>query len=226
MQILAGMDEFSALAADDPATGDLLLEEVGVDAATGTLILGNRFQRAKEEANPHLLYALLGLLSRSPENSRGALLRQAVRKLKAVCPSQPELKGFTALQQLDIDLNYSSNDPDGIVNAAIADRFDAMPALEILRMDGYYNLQITSLDGLFAPRLRELDGAGIGLTDIQALAGNTALEAVILRGNPQLGDISALQASAASLKQLEISHHHRHCHRHASPRASRYSRGS
>ena len=205
MQIIAGMDEFSVLAADDLATGDLLLEEVGVDAATGTLILGNRFQRAKEEANPHLLYALLGLLSRSPENSRGALLRQAVRKLKAVCPSLPELKGFTALQQLDIDLNYSSNDPDGIVNAAIADRFDAMPALEILRMDGYYNLQITSLDGLFAPRLRELDGAGIGLTDIQALAGNTALEAVILRGNPQLGDISALQASAASLKQLEIS---------------------
>ena len=55
MQILAGLDEFNALAADDPATGDLLLEEVGVDAATGTLILGNRFQRAKDEANPHLL---------------------------------------------------------------------------------------------------------------------------------------------------------------------------
>lgn len=205
MQILAGLDEFSALAADDPATGDLLLEEVGVDAATGTLILGNRFQRAKEDANPHLLYGLLGLLSRSPENSRGALLRRAVRKLKAVCPSLPELKGFTALQQLDIDLNYSSNDPDGIVNATIADRFDALPALEILRINGYYNLQITSLDGLIAPRLRELDGAGIGLADIQALAGNTALEAVILWGNDQLGDITPLQASVASLKQLKIS---------------------
>ena len=205
MQILAGLDEFNALAADDPATGDLLLEEVGVDAATGTLILGNRFQRAKEEANPHLLYALLGLLSRSPEKSRGALLRQAVRKLKAVCPSLPELKGFTALRKLDIDLNYSYEDPDGAVAAAIAERFDALPALEILRIDGYYNLQITSLDGLIAPRLRELDGAGIGLTDIQALAGNTALEAVNLRGNEQLGDISQLQASMASLKQLEIS---------------------
>ena len=205
MQILAGVDEFNALAADDPATGDLLLEEVGVDAATGTLILGNRFQRAKEEANPHLLYALLGLLSRSPEKSRGALLRQAVRKLKAVCPSLPELKGFTALRKLDIDLNYSYEDPDGAVAAAIAERFDALPALEILRIDGYYNLQITSLDGLIAPRLRELDGAGIGLTDIQALAGNTALEAVNLRGNEQLGDISQLQASMASLKQLEIS---------------------
>ena len=205
MQILSGLDEFSVLAADDPATGDLLLEEVGVDAATGTLILGNRFQRAKDEANPHLLYALLGLLSRSPTDSRGALLRKAVRKLKAVCPSLPELKGFTALQQLDIDLNYSSNDPDGTVDAAIAERFDAMPALEILRMDGYYNLQITNLDGLIAPRLRELDGAGIGLTDIQALAGSTGLEVVNIRGNEKLGDISALQASAASLKQLEIS---------------------
>ena len=205
MQILAGLDEFNALAADDPATGDLLLEEVGVDAATGTLILGNRFQRAKEEANPHLLYALLGLLSRSPEKSRGALLRQAVRKLKAVCPSLPELKRFTALRKLDIDLNYSYEDPDGAVAAAIAERFDALPALEILRIDGYYNLQITSLDGLIAPRLRELGGAGIGLTNIQALAGNTALEAVTLMGNDQLVDISPLQASAASLKQLEIS---------------------
>jgi len=198
MQILAGLDEFSALAGGDGATVDLLLEEVGVDAPTGTLILGNRFQRAKEEANPHLLYALLGLLSRSPKDSRGALLRQAVRKLKAVCPSLPELKGFTALRKLDIDLNYSYSDPDGAVAAAIAERFDALPALEILRIDGYYNLQIASLDGLIAPRLRELDGAGIGLTDIQALAGNTALEAVILRGNDQLSNITPLQASAAS----------------------------
>ncbi len=205
MQILAGLDEFSALAGGDGATVDLLLEEVGVDAPTGTLILGNRFQRAKEEANPHLLYALLGLLSRSPKDSRGALLRQAVRKLKAVCPSLPELKGFTALRKLDIDLNYSCSDPDGAVAAAIAERFDALPALEILRIDGYYNLQIASLDGLIAPRLRVLDGAGIGLTDIQALAGNTALEAVILRGNDQLSNITPLQASAASLKRLELS---------------------
>lgn len=205
MQILAGLDVFSALAADDSATVDLLLEEVGVDAATGTLILGNRFQRAKEEANPHLLYALLGLLSRSPKDSRGALLRQAVRKLKAVCPSLPELKGFKALRKLDVDLNYSYSDPDGAVAAAIAERFDALPALEILRIDGYYKLQIASLDGLIAPRLRVLDGVGIGLTDIEALAGNTALEAVILRGNDHLGDITPLQASAASLKRLELS---------------------
>ncbi|MEB3332017.1 MAG: hypothetical protein VKI83_05955, partial [Synechococcaceae cyanobacterium] len=204
-QILAGLDAFSALAADDPATADLLLEEVGVDAATGTLILGNRFIRAKEEANPHLLYALLGLLSRSPQDSRGVLLQQAVRRLKAVCPSLPELRGFNALRTLDIDLNFAYDDPDGAVEAAISERFDALPALEILRIDGYYNLAITSLDGLIAPRLRELDGAGIGLTDIQALAGNTALEVVILRGNEQLGDISPLKASAASLKKLEIS---------------------
>ncbi|MEB3330996.1 MAG: hypothetical protein VKI83_00675 [Synechococcaceae cyanobacterium] len=205
MQILAGLDEFTALAGEDGAAVDLLLEEVGVDAATGTLILGNRFQRAKEEANPHLLYALLGLLSRSPEGSRGALLRQAVRKLKAGCPSLPELRGFTALRKLDVDLHYAYSDPDGAVAATIAERFGALPALEILRIDGYYNLPITSLDGLIAPRLRELDGAGIGLTDIQALAGNTALEAVILRGNDQLGDITPLQASAASLKRMELS---------------------
>ena len=202
-QILEGLDAFSAVAAGDSTTADLLLEEVGVCAATGTLILGNRFQRAKEEANSYLLYGLLGLLSRSPENSRGAMLRQAVRKLKAVCPSLPEIKGFTALQQLDIDLKYLSNDPDGTVDAAIAERFDAMPALEIIRMNGYH-LKITSLDGLIAPRLRELDGAGIGLTNIQALAGSTGLEVVNISSNEKLLDISPLQASAASLKQLNL----------------------
>ena len=204
MQILEGLDAFIAVAAGDSATADLLLEEVGVDAATGTLILGNRFQRAKEEANPHLLYGLLGLLSRSAADSRGSLLRHAIRELNAVCPSLPEIKGFIALQQLDINLSYSY-DPDEEVEAAIADRFDALPALEILGINANCSLKITSLDGLIAPRLRELDVAGIDLKDIQALASNTALEAVILGGNDQLGDISPLQASAASLKQLDFS---------------------
>lgn len=93
-----------------------------------------------------------------------------------------------------MDLNYSCNAPDGAVAAAISERFEALPALEILRIDGYYNLPITHLDGLIAPRLRELDGAGIGLAGIQALAGNTALEVVNLRGNEKLGDITPLQA--------------------------------
>lgn len=56
LQILAGLEAFSALAANDPALADLLLEEVGVDAATGTLILSSRFHRVKEEANPHFLH--------------------------------------------------------------------------------------------------------------------------------------------------------------------------
>ncbi|MCP9784076.1 hypothetical protein KBY83_12250 [Cyanobium sp. WKJ7-Wakatipu] len=80
-----------------------------------------------------------------------------------------------------------------------------MPALENLRIYQCYNLEITSLDGLIAPRLRKLDGAGLGLTSIQALAGCTALEAVSIEGNEQLGDISPLQASVASLKQLDFS---------------------
>ena len=209
-QILDGLDAFSAVAAGDSATADLLLEEVSVDAATGTLIQGNRFKHAKEEANRHLLFALLGLLSRSKKNSRGSLLRDVVRELKVDYSSLPEIKGFTALQQLDINFKYSSNDPDGAVEAAIGDRFNALPSLEILRINGYcarhrLPTRITSLDGLIAPRLRRLQATWIGLKDIQALMGNTALEEVILAGNDQLCDISPLQASAASLKQLNFS---------------------
>ncbi|MCP9784077.1 hypothetical protein KBY83_12255 [Cyanobium sp. WKJ7-Wakatipu] len=86
MQIIDGLNAFSDLAAVDGRTAEIILKEVGVNADTGTLILGNRFQRANEAANPHLLYALLGLLSRSQKDSRGALLRQAVRKLKQAVP--------------------------------------------------------------------------------------------------------------------------------------------
>jgi len=203
--IIEGLDAFSVLAAFDTVTADVLLEEVGVNAASGTLLLGNRFQRCKDEANPHLLYALLGLLSRSPQNSRGTLLRQNVKELNANCPSLPELRGFTALRKLEVNLNYSYTDQDGAVQAAIADRFDMLPALNILKIVGDCNLPITSLDGLISPRLRELDAGGIGLTDIEALNGNCVLEAVNLRDNQQLGDISPLRASMATLKCLDIS---------------------
>ncbi len=204
-QILEGLDGFSAISETDPATADLLLTEVGVDASTGTLILGNRFERAKEEANPHLLYGLLGLLSRSAAGSRGALLRRAVRCLKARCPSLPEFRGFESLRRLEIDLDYHYSDPDGEVPASIAERFGATPALEVLRIDGYYNLPLSSLDGLEAPALRDLDVAGIGLKEIEALRANSHLERVVLQGNEHLSDLTPLQASVACLKQLEIS---------------------
>jgi len=195
-QILAGLEAFSALAAEDAAMGDLLLEEVGVDVATGSLILGNRFQRAKEG-----LYALLGLLSRSAGESRGTRLRQAVKQLKDSFPSLPEIRGFTALQQLEIKLFFAN----GSVEAQINERFDALPQLEVLGIDDSYNLQISSLDGLIAPRLRQLNMTRVGHTDIQALAANTTLEKVTLRSNNQPYNISALVPSAASLHVLDVS---------------------
>jgi len=204
-QILEGLEAFSSISETDSATADLLLTEVGVDAATGTLILGNRFERVKEEANPHLLYALLGLLSRSAPRSRGAFLRRSVRCLKARCPSLPEIRGFEGLRTLEADLHWSYSDPDGSVPASIAERFGPMPALERLHIDGFYNMSITSLDGLDAPFLRDLDVGGIGLSEIKALQSNSHLERVVLRSNEHLSDISPLQASLDCLKQLEIS---------------------
>jgi hypothetical protein len=201
-QILAGLDAFSVLVTEDAPTADVLLEEVGVDDATGTLTLGNRFHHAKEG-----LYPLLGVLSRSAEESRGAQLRQAVKQLRDCFPSLPEIRGFTALQQLEIKLFYangSSPCPEA-VQTQINESFDALPVLEALEIDDYHNLEITSLDGLIAPRLRRLNVTRVGHTDIQALAANTTLEEVTLRSNEQLQDISALIPSATSLHMLDVS---------------------
>ena len=204
-QILDGLEAFSAISQSDSATADLLLQEVGVDAATGTLIHGNRFERVNGDANPHLLYALLGLLSRSAVDSRGALLRRAVRHLQLRIPSLPEIRGFESLRRLELELTGNYGDPDGDVLASIAERFGPLPALEVLRIEGfYYSHPINCLDGLDVPLLKDLDAAGIGLKDIKALRANQHLQRVMLSGNEQLSDLSPLKASVGCLRRLEI----------------------
>ena len=203
--IHTALDQFRDLAAIDASIADLLLEQVAVDTASGRLILGSLFQPAKSESNAYLLYGLLGLLSRSPTGSRGAKLRLGVRRLKATCPVLPEIKGFDSLQELNLSLHYHQVDSNKPLESTIANCFGAFPSLEILRLSCNSQLSISSLDGLQAPLLTALEVPRIGLLNIQALSANNRLRNVVLRGNDQLSDISALLASAVSLRKVEVS---------------------
>ena len=204
-QIIEGLDAFSVISTDNPSTGDLLLTEVGIDVSSGTLIRGNRFERAKEDANPHLLYALLGLLSRSAVGSRGELLRRALRTLQAKVPSLPEMRGFDGLRTLELDLDHYYGDPDGGVQASIAERFGPMPALQMIRISTNYDPSLSSLNGLDASSLQDLEVPGVGLKEIEALRCNCNLRRVVLYSNEHLRDISPLQSSMHCLQQLDIS---------------------
>lgn len=197
VSIDAGLAKLSDLVSADPVQADLLLTEVGVDVSDGSLILGNRFQRAatyaNNDANEHLHYALLGVLSRSAPGSRGARLRQAVRQLEPSCPSLPELRGFESLVQLDLTEN---------TGGSLAGRFGPLPALRTLRLRG--SSSIRTLEGLEAPQLREIDVSCIGLTDLRALAGKACIQILNLSGNRKLTDLTPLQACLPTLKSLHL----------------------
>lgn len=199
------LDQFRDLAAINASIADLLLEQVAVDAANGTVMLGSLFKPAKSESSAYLLYGLLGLLSRSPSGSRGAKLRLDVRRLKATCPVLPEIKGFDSLQELHLNLHYHEVDSSKQVESTIANCFGAFPSLEILRISCNSQLILSSLDGLQAPLLTSLEVPRIGLLNIQALSSNKCLRNVVLSGNDQLSDISALLESAVSLRKVEVS---------------------
>ena len=53
--------------------------------------------------------SLAGLLSQAGENSEAARLRGSTRKLRFAVKSLPQLKGFNALEELEIILNRVDN---------------------------------------------------------------------------------------------------------------------
>jgi Leucine-rich repeat (LRR) protein len=184
---------------------DLLIQGVSVDPA-GELDRGPKF-KGTGPAMEFLDLALAGLLSQAGENSESAHLRGSIRKLRFAVKSLPQLKGFNALEELEIILNRVKDEED----TAKVDNlscFGHMPKLRKLRIanePGYAtkSLMIKSLDGLDAESLKELEASDIGLEDVEALKGCRQLRMIDLSNNSCLSSISGL-AECATIEVLRL----------------------
>lgn len=199
-----GISDLSSLVSSREDATDHLLFEVGVNPADGSIIRGNRFTRGID-GGEYLILALLGTLSCAQLGTRGAHLRNAVRRLKITCTGIPTIRGFTNLRLLDITLSKLTRESSGDLGSNIKDCFGELGSLEYFRLSGFDCKHVLTLDGLKAPLLSMINVGECGLQSIEALHGNTLLEHVVLSGNPLLRDISPLVASASSIKTLDIS---------------------
>lgn len=205
-----GLSAFSELAEESPATADHILDSVGVSPRPGArsavagLQAGPRFTCSDGDANPYLLYALLGLLSRAPIRSRGAELRQAIQWLNLECPAIPELQGFTGLVELKVSIHHPYGSSEEPTPYALVDRIAPFPSLEKLELHTDGSNSLESLDWLPAPQLKEIKASRVGLRSIQGLDEIYTLESVDLSHNKDLVDLSPLSSSASSLRDLNL----------------------
>lgn len=197
-----GLAAFSEVAEQSHATADHIFDAVGVSPRR--LIAGPRFTRSDGEANPYLMYALLGLLSRAPIRSRGAELRQAIQRLTLKCPAIPELQGFTGLMELKLFIHHPYGSREEPTPYGLGDRIGPFPCLVRLELDTDNSYNFESLDWLPAPRLKVLHASGVGLHSIPGLSEISTLEDVDLSNNPELSDLSPLSSSAATLQRLDL----------------------
>ena len=184
---------------------DLLIQGVSVDPA-GELDRGPKF-KGTGPAMEFLDLSLAGLLSQAGENSEAARLRGSIRKLRFAVKSLPQLKGFNAIEELEIILNRVK-DEEKTAELSNLSCFGAMPKLRKLRITnepGYDNksLAIKSLDGLDAESLEELEVSDIGLENIEAVKGCRKLKMIDLSNNLDLSSISGL-ADCSTIEVLRL----------------------
>jgi hypothetical protein len=181
-----------------------ILAGVEVRASTGELLRGSRFS-GTGPAQPYLDFALMGILSGAMEGSKASQIKTKVRKLVLTIPSVPSLKGFSALEDLQLVIQDGCHLED-------LKAFDAFPALSHLLIRGEQktiygekNSSLASLRGLDAPMLRVASLKGVDLLDLGGLGQGGYLEEVDLSGNEKLQHIDSLESSAGILRSLNLS---------------------
>jgi Leucine-rich repeat (LRR) protein len=205
-----GLANFSQVAKESSATADHIFDAVGVSprpssrSAVAGLDAGPRFTSNDEEANPYLLYALLGLLSRAPNRSRGSVLRHAIQWLNLVCPAVPQLQGFAGLMELKLSIAKPSAGSDEPITHVLADHIAPFPCLEKLELNTDDSNSFRSLDWLSASQLKILKASNIGLESIQGLEKIHTLENIDLSHNKKLVDLAPLSSSAKSLRRPSL----------------------
>jgi hypothetical protein len=185
LQVLKGRD----------ADIDVLLQGVSVDSASGELDRGPKF-KGSGPAMEYLDLALAGLLSLAGAGSEGARIRASIKKLRFAVKKLPLLKGFTALEDLEIILNRVDDEAqtEKILDLIEFGEFPALLRLTITNEPGYdpKSLRIKTINNLYAPLLEHFEVSDAGLENIDGLKCCTSLKYVDVSVNPDLSDISVL----------------------------------
>jgi Leucine-rich repeat (LRR) protein len=194
--VLMGLELSAAL---EPDALHTLMAEVKVK--DGKLSRGKRFT-GTGPAQPYLDLALFGLMSRAPAGSPLPKLRAQITELDLVLLSQAyPLDGFTALTRLSLHVGDDTT-PD-------LTGFGPMPKLTHLKINGKRwgsssAASLTSLSGLQAPALIEVDLSSSRVQEISALLLSPKITQLNLSDNPELADISGLEACAPRLETLNL----------------------
>ena len=181
-----------------------VLAGVEVRASTGELLRGSRFS-GTGPAQPYLDFALLGILSGAIEGSKADQIKTKVRKLVLTIPFTPRLRGFSALEDLQLVIQDGCHLDD-------LSNFDSLPVLTHLSISGEQktiygnkNSSLGSLSGLDAPMLRVVSLKGIDLLELGGLGQGGCLEEVDLSSNEKLQHIDPLAPSVGSFRSLNFS---------------------
>lgn len=182
----SSIDQGIALAAALPEEIEQILSTCEV-SESGDLIRGPRFS-STGPAQRFLDIALLGLLSVAPDGTHASSLRSKVQNLSLTLGGIPLLKGFTALQVLDIKLAAGAKS----TNLKNLGELPSLLRLAILAEgDTYRRAMVTlkSTDGLVAPKLESLSLVALNLEQLNQLTDFKALKKIDLSENPELKEI-------------------------------------
>ena len=205
--------KWSEIAAKRPKSADSLLARVGVSRRSPEgsceLIPGPRFAHGEEIKNSFLAYALLGLLSKAPNGTRAAYLREQVSRIEAITPDVPFLAGFKSLQTVDItvdmDLHYPIESPKGL-SANWQERFCELPKLTNVKLA--INAKLFSPYSLHPFCSPFLESIAIDDEWLQGLEGlecsNVLSEVRVDMGNKTQDRCIALSPLASSKESLRI----------------------
>lgn len=192
---------------------NILTKGIRVDAQTGKIDYGKKF-RGSRATRKYRDFAIMGLLSIAEEGSPADRIRSSVRSLSLATRRLPSLRGFTALEELEIVIDLTKQQ-SAIALAEDIHCFGEMPALKSLRIipGDSYNFDITdntfeclrikSLAGIQAPNLEFFESNIEYLSDISALSESTMLKRIKISKSRELSDLSPI-ASLSLLEELEI----------------------
>jgi hypothetical protein len=192
---------------------NLLTEDIRVDSRTGTIDYGRTF-RGSRATRAYRNVAIMGLLSMAEEGSPADRIRSTIRSLSLDTRRLPSLRGFTALEDLEIIIDFTKSQ-SAIAVAEDLQCFGEMPALKSLRIipgDSYEFdmvdipfecLGIKSLAGLQAPNLEFFESSVESLSDISALSASARLKRIKISNSRELSDLGPI-ANLGLLEELEI----------------------